>query len=167
MPRVRRIEQDAKYSLAREVLRLGRSVRMRVLGTSMVPSLWPGDLVTIEGRLAADLSLGEIVLVRRDARLYLHRLIGLPMDRDRLSAITQGDALSVPDPPASDTEVLGILTKIERNGAALIPSRTRSLWNRSLATLLGSSVTLLNCALHVRQQYAMCGSDEALLEPVL
>ncbi len=133
----------------------------------MVPSLWPGDLVTVEGRPTADLRLGEIVLVERHARVYLHRMVGLAASGNGLSVLTQGDALSVPDPAASDAEVLGILTAIERGGSLMRISRARSLWNRSLATTLGSSANLLNCTLRLRRQYAKCGSEELVLGPAV
>jgi hypothetical protein len=52
-----------------------RVVRLRVQGESMLPSLWPGDVVEIASCSMDDLRAGEIVLAMRDGRLFLHRFV--------------------------------------------------------------------------------------------
>ena len=42
----------------------------------MLPALWPGDVVEIASCSLEDVRPGEIVLARREGRLFLHRLVG-------------------------------------------------------------------------------------------
>jgi len=51
-----------KRDLSLETLRSQGSVRMRALGTSMVPSIWPGDVVSVEKGIE-DIKTGTIVLL--------------------------------------------------------------------------------------------------------
>jgi signal peptidase I len=97
-------------------LRAGNEVRVRVAGSSMVPTLWPGDELTVRAMALAEPSRGDLLLFVRDGRLCTHRLI----DRlDRAGAtqlITRGDAASEYDPPIAASEVLGTVASIERGG---------------------------------------------------
>src|SRR5271157_6211990 len=54
---------------------LRQGVRLRVHGESMLPALWPGDVVEIASCSLEDVRPGEIVLARREGRLFLHRLV--------------------------------------------------------------------------------------------
>ena len=56
--------------------RLRQIVRLRVHGESMLPALWPGDVVEIASCSPEDVRPGEIVLALRDGRLFLHRFVG-------------------------------------------------------------------------------------------
>jgi Peptidase S24-like len=69
----------ARAALVADVLRAtrypNRIVRMRVYGESMLPTLFPGDVVEIESCSPESLRPGEIVLAIREDRLFLHRLV--------------------------------------------------------------------------------------------
>src|SRR5580658_5727572 len=70
-----------RSALVAEVLRSKGGLQERLLlrgeihGESMLPTLWPGDVVAIESCSIDDACPGEIVLALRDDRLVLHRLI--------------------------------------------------------------------------------------------
>jgi signal peptidase I len=147
-------QRDPKTILAAEVLQSGGSLRFRTLGTSMVPSLWPGDVVAIDSRPAADLAVGDIVLVCRDERFFLHRLIEVRDADNELCFITRGDALTVTDPPVRECQILGALRHIERNCRLVQTARGRSLLNRCMARILGQSAGLLNWAVRVRRLHS-------------
>ncbi len=144
-------QPDPKTILAAEVLRSGGSVRFRTLGTSMVPSLWPGDVVAIDSRPAADLAVGDIVLVCRDYRFFLHRLIEVRETGHELCFMTRGDALTLTDPPVRECQILGTLRHIERNCRLVHTARGRSLLNRCMDRIFGQSARLLNWAVRVRR----------------
>ena len=55
--------------LAEEVVRTFGEVRLRVFGTSMVPSILPGDLVLIQRASLHEISAGEVVLFLRDGTI--------------------------------------------------------------------------------------------------
>jgi len=123
------VELEAlKCELAAEVLRSVGELRLRVTGTSMLPAVWPGDELTIRRDSADAVRPGRIVLVARDGRLCVHRVVtagnGL--------VTTRGDALSGPDAPATPGQVLGSLVSIQRGSARLIPCSRVSLVARLL-----------------------------------
>ncbi len=105
--------------LAEEVVRTFGEVRLRVIGTSMVPSLHPGDFVSIHRASLLEISPGEIVLFFQNGRFVVHRVV----DRKGTSGadssgepclITRGDRVRHDDPPVSSTELLGRVVSIER-----------------------------------------------------
>ena len=57
----------------------------QVHGESMLPALWPGDVVEIESCSLEDIRPGEIVLAQRDGRLFLHRFVAA-LHAERLCA---------------------------------------------------------------------------------
>ncbi len=64
-----------RSALVADALRGRGHLRLRVHGESMLPTLWPGDVVEVEGCSLEDVRPGEIVLARREERLFLHRLV--------------------------------------------------------------------------------------------
>ena len=47
------LQDEAKHDLAAEVLRQFGEVRLKVTGASMLPSVWPGDVLTVRRRSPA------------------------------------------------------------------------------------------------------------------
>jgi Peptidase S24-like len=88
--------------------RLGQSVRLRVHGESMLPTLWPGDVVEIASCSLEDVRPGEIVLARRDGRLFLHRLVA---PRTPKGFLLRGDSMPGPDPMFPLEALLGRLVR--------------------------------------------------------
>jgi hypothetical protein len=64
-----------RSALVADALRGRGHLRLRVHGESMLPTLWPGDVVEIEGCSLEDVRPGQIVLAWRGGRLFLHRLV--------------------------------------------------------------------------------------------
>jgi hypothetical protein len=106
--------------LAGEVVRTFGEVRLRVFGTSMVPAILPGDLVSVHRANLQDISLGEVVMFLREGRLFVHRVVARKVaacenDPDEPFLITCGDRLRHQDPPVSELELLGRVVSIERD----------------------------------------------------
>jgi hypothetical protein len=81
-------------------------VRLQVQGESMLPSLWPGDVVEIASCPLDDVRPGEIVLALRDGRLFLHRFVARCTPNGfRLC----GDSMPRPDPQFAADALLGRL----------------------------------------------------------
>src|SRR5208282_5009234 len=99
--------EDPKLALAAEMLRHHGTVHLTLRGTSMLPSLWPGDLVLIQSAAYDEVVRGDIVLVMRDNRPFVHRLVERRPVQGRLSWITRGDAMPRNDPPVAQSELLG------------------------------------------------------------
>src|SRR5271157_1377561 len=90
------IREGHKLDLAAQVLSSGGAIRLQALGTSMLPSIWPGDVLSIEHKPGEEIVPGDIVLVARDGRFFIHRLI----EKHNSGWITRGDSLPQPDPAA-------------------------------------------------------------------
>jgi signal peptidase I len=126
-----------KCELASEVLRSHGTLRLRVMGWSMLPTVWPGDVLVIERVDSGAVSEGDIVLFGRDRRLFAHRVVGTNKPGEKI--LTRGDAMPQPDPPVSDCDLLGRVSFILRNGKRIEPSRTPPLCERAIAALVRNS----------------------------
>lgn len=115
----------------------------------MVPSIWPGDLLTIQSVAYDEVVPGDIVLVMRDNRFVVHRLVERRRDRDRSSWITRGDAIPHNDPPAVTSELLGRVASVSRANRSFVPSRRVSLLQSVLAWMLCRWDRFRNLALRV------------------
>ena len=127
---------DPKLDLAVEMLRSRGTVRLKAWGTSMLPSLWPGDLLTIQSASNEEVVPAEIVLVMRDNRFCIHRLIKKEQIQDFVFLITKGDSVPQSDAPVAASELLGRVTHIRRGNRTLAPSREVSPLSSILARML-------------------------------
>ena len=100
--------------LAGEVIRTFGEVRLRVLGTSMVPSIHPGDVISVHHAGLSEMSPGEIALYLREGRLFVHRVVTRAGSPNRPLLVMRGDRLSKADPPVCSSELLGRVHLIER-----------------------------------------------------
>ena len=98
--------------LAGDVVRTFGEVRLRAFGTSMVPSVLPGDLISVQRAGLSEISPGEIVLYSREGRLFAHRVVARAGSHDDPRLITRGDRLFHNDPPVSSSELLGRVTSV-------------------------------------------------------
>jgi hypothetical protein len=91
-----------------------QSLRLRVYGESMLPTLWPGDVVEIAGCSLEEVRPGEIVLALHDGRLFLHRLLASEPN----GFVLRGDSMPGPDPLFPIEALLGRL--VGRAGEGLV-----------------------------------------------
>jgi len=128
--------------LTEEVIRNFGEVRLRVYGTSMVPSILPGDLVLIQQATLNEISQGEIVLFLRTGRLFVHRVVSQSAKStvegiEEAFLITRGDRLLEDDAPVCPSELLGRVVCVERDNRKIELKPVGS--NRLLLRLLQSS----------------------------
>jgi hypothetical protein len=112
------LRDAVKRGLVAEVIRSFGQVRIKVTGTSMLPAVLPGDILTVVRRDCAELLPGQIVLCYRDEQLIAHRLTGKAGDR----FFTRGDSLCHHDRPFREEEVLGQVVSVLRDGRCIDPS---------------------------------------------
>ncbi|MFZ0145141.1 MAG: S24 family peptidase [Candidatus Sulfotelmatobacter sp.] len=141
--------EDPKLGLARETLRCHGTVKLKAWGTSMLPSLRPGDLLTVRSAAHDEVVPGDIVLVLRDNRFVIHRLVERQQFQDCLSWITRGDAMPQNDPPVAASEVLGRVASVRRANRSFVPSRKVSPLHAKLAWMLCRWDRFRNLALRV------------------
>jgi len=98
----------------------------------MLPTLWPGDVIDIEGCSVEDVRPGEIVLALREDRLVLHRLIA-PCAANGFRL--RGDCVAAPDPQYPREALLG---RLVRGGGADLRRGffSASTWSRAVGMLL-------------------------------
>jgi len=102
--------------LVESLLARGTRVRLAVGGHSMAPRLRDNDVVTIEPLAGTRVRFGELVLFRdAGGALVLHRVLRLW--RGHLQ--TRGDASIRLDPVITREQVLGRVSRIERDGRGI------------------------------------------------
>jgi hypothetical protein len=92
-----------RSALVADALHRSGYLRLRVRGESMLPALWPGDVVEIASCSLEDIQPGEIVLALRDGRLFLHRFVSATPNAFQLC----GDSMPGADPWFAPEELLG------------------------------------------------------------
>jgi hypothetical protein len=112
-------------ALVADVLRgdLHLRVRGEIHGESMLPTLWPGDVVEIESCSLQDVRPGETVLARRHDRLVLHRLVALCTPN---GVLLRGDCVPRSDPQYPLEALLGRLVR-KTEGRLLAATASRAL----------------------------------------
>jgi hypothetical protein len=108
-PSERDIERCA---LAVEILRGTGRLRLQVHGESMLPTLWPRDVVEIETCLVGEVRPGEIVLAVSEGRFFLHRFV---RQLQPSGFLTRGDSMPACDPQFPNAALLGRLVACRRS----------------------------------------------------
>jgi hypothetical protein len=145
MPVSTELRELHKLELAAQVLASGHTLRLQAFGTSMLPSIWPGDILSIDQRPEEEIVPGDIVLVARQNRFFVHRLI----ERDKSGWITRGDSLPLDDEPATEVQVLGKVSLIHKTTGSVAPAAQLSLITRMLAGTLCHWDSFRNIALRL------------------
>ena len=67
--------EEGRCSLAADALRSWGVVKLCARGVSMLPSLWPGDLLTVQSHRPEQVEPGELLLYMRQGRFFVHRVV--------------------------------------------------------------------------------------------
>jgi hypothetical protein len=129
--------------LISDVVQGSGEVRLKLTGTSMMTSMWPGDVVSVSKVEDSELNVGQIVLYRDAGRLIAHRIVRMSDDW----LITRGDSMSQCDCPVHRSDVICHVTKISRNGIAFSPAQSPG--QRLLSSFLRRSSRLTRAALRI------------------
>jgi Peptidase S24-like len=149
MPAMTEAHEGYKLELAAEVLTSGHTIRLQALGTSMLPTIWPGDVLSIERRPDQEIVPGDIVLVARQNRFFVHRLI----EKGNARRITRGDSLPQNDEPAAAVQVLGKVSLIVRKTGAVVPNSRVSVFGRAFAWMLCHWNSFRNITLRIHSMW--------------
>jgi hypothetical protein len=133
-----------RSALVAEVLRRSGHLRVRgeIRGESMLPTLWPGDVVEIESCSLENVRPGEIVLALRDDRLVLHRLVA---PCTRIGFLLRGDSVPGPDPLFPPQALLGRLVSRANEGRTASTRALRQWFGATWARALG--ILFCHCGL--------------------
>ena len=119
--------------LVADVARGFGEVRLGVTGASMIPAIWPGDVILVHHRNPGELQSGKIILYVRGENLVAHRITSIRDAR----LITRGDSLSHDDPSIGESDILGEVVCLLRNGRYISPRQT--FLQRGVSALLRRS----------------------------
>jgi signal peptidase I len=123
-----------KCELASESLRVSGILRLKVSGWSMLPTIWPGDMLIISRLDGRELFPGEIALYQREGRFIIHRVLST-ISGGLNHVLTRGDAMLQHDAPVPSDDLLGKVDFILRNGRKIEPSRKLRLAQCAVAGL--------------------------------
>jgi hypothetical protein len=119
--------------LARELLvesiKEGRETKLNIEGYSMQPMLKSADEVFF--KKTKDLSFGDLAVYRKNGAFIVHRFIRKKkMGNEDFFILKADNSLEV-DEPVSDTQIIGVVTKVNRQGKLLelgsLSGKVRSL----------------------------------------
>jgi hypothetical protein len=102
----------------------------------MLPTLWPGDLLTVQSRRPEQVEAGELVLYLRQGRFFVHRVVSKRLAGNEVVLVARGDCMPQDDPPVQSGEVLGKITEIQRAGLSFLPARKLSRFRQIVAYML-------------------------------
>jgi hypothetical protein len=146
--------------MAEEILDLTGSLRMRVLGESMLPTIWPGDVLTIAQQEVRQFAIGDIGLFRRQDRFFVHRIQNIVRMHDSLHFIARGDSVLQADPPFQSKELLGRVVEVQRNNKARTPAGSLCLQCRIAGWLLSRCNRLRSLSLRLHAQLRIAPAQE-------
>ncbi len=156
------LAQEARLNLAAEVLHRFGEVRFVAHGSSMIPSIYPGDLLTVHSESIVKARCGEIVLFLLGGRFFVHRVMRKWPERNRIVFATRGDALSQEDPSVDGSQLLGRVTKIVRHGKNVRIANRANPWTKFLRWGVRNSTTFARTLLaaHLLRTRILGGSLE-------
>jgi signal peptidase len=128
-----------RLELAAEVLRDFGELRFRACGGSMLPAIFPGDILLVRRDPVGGIRRGHIVLCSRAGRFYAHRVARIENRGKAVRLITRGDALTREDPAVFEEEFLGRVTGLARGRTQIELSATPSPGGRLFGGLLRHS----------------------------
>ncbi len=119
---------ELKRRLFLEVLRSFGAARLAVTGTSMLPAIWPCDVLEVRRQGLEEVRRGDVVLFRRDGLLVAHRVVET-FDREGGNLlVTRGDRQRATDSPISIDELLGRVTNVLRGNRRRVPRLNFACW---------------------------------------
>jgi signal peptidase I len=97
-------------------LRRHGHISLRVQGTSMLPWVRPGDIARIRKVSMDAIRCGDVVLFRRENRLFVHRIVEKGGSLNAAAFRAKGDAHPTCDGLVEQQEFLGRVVRIYRGG---------------------------------------------------
>ena len=163
------LRDSLKRELAAETLRQFSELRFVAHGTSMLPSIYPGDCLTITAFASSPPRRGDIVLCLRSGEFRVHRIVDILSDGSAALYITRGDALLANDPPISSAELLGRVSALFRSGKRVNIAFANGFGRRFLRWVVrrSSAATLLLLGWHALFTRAFPHAEPLPAEPPL
>lgn len=122
--------EGVQHDLAEETLRSFGELRSVARGTSMLPTIFPGDILFIRREIMANVRCGDVVLFRQGRYLCTHRVVRNRDNGEGPVLITRGDASARDDAPISERQMLGRVMRVLRGRKRFELTGRPTSWNR-------------------------------------
>ena len=104
----------------------GKTIRINAHGYSMYPCIKPGSLILIEPiNLKGVPKPGEIIAIRRENGLVVHRLSKIVVKNGVNNFIARGDSNAYSDIPVKIDKIAGRIVRAETTGENPVPADIR------------------------------------------
>ena len=121
-----RHNHDIVKDIGLTLLSEGKTIRIKAHGYSMYPCIKPGSLILIEPlNIKGMPHPGEIIAVKREAGLIVHRLSGIINQNGVTLYIARGDSNAYPDKPVKIDKIAGRVVRAEGTGENPVPADIR------------------------------------------
>jgi signal peptidase I len=114
------IRNNILFRYIAEEISEGNSVLLSVKGTSMLPFLHEGDVLTLVPFYGSELKFGDIVLFKNKRKKILHRII----KKNNNKLVIQGDAFWKIKEKVTTDDVIARLQKIKRKNGVVVDCTT-------------------------------------------
>jgi signal peptidase I len=113
-------------NMSTTLLSEGKTIRIKAHGYSMYPAIKPGSLILIEPlRQKGKPVPGEIVALKRERGLVVHRVLKSVVKNGITYYITRGDSNVNTDSPVTIDKIPGRIVKSEATGENPVPADIR------------------------------------------
>lgn len=110
-------KQSIVKDISQSLLSEGKTIRIKAHGYSMYPCIKPGSLILIEPVSNKGLPRqGEIIAIRRENGLVVHRLTKIVRKNGILYYLARGDSNAFIDDPVTIDKIIGRIIKAETTG---------------------------------------------------
>jgi signal peptidase I len=113
-PRETREHDALKVEMTAELVHKFGAARLRVLGSSMVPALRPGDIITVRRAAHLEISVGQLVVFSAGPQLITHRVAAVVGDAGERRWITRGDRSVCDDPAVPPENLIAVVESVSR-----------------------------------------------------
>ena len=113
----RTVNSEVRLELLKAVLEKKKPFRFTAHGFSMSPVIHNQDILTIEPLPPGSPALGDVVAFELPdiRKLTVHRVV----KSENTAYLIKGDNMTEPDGMVSRADILGIVTRVERNGSII------------------------------------------------
>jgi signal peptidase I len=109
-----------------KLLSEGKTIRIKAHGYSMYPSIKPGSLILIEPIHLKGMPVpGEIIAIRRENGLVVHRLTKTVIKNGVTNFIARGDSNAYADNPVKIDKIAGRIVRSETTSENPVPADIR------------------------------------------
>jgi signal peptidase I len=109
--------RDILKNVGFNLLAEGKTIRIKAHGYSMYPAIKPGSIILIEPiSLKGKPVPGEIIAIKREDGLVVHRLVRLEKKDGKEFFVARGDSNSMADNPEKIGRIAGRIIRAETSG---------------------------------------------------